>query len=249
MKFSILTATYNSSATLEQTIQSVLAQSHKDIEFIIVDGASKDNTLEIIKRYESHLRYISEPDTGIYNALNKGLALATGDIISILGSDDYYPDRDVISSVNTIFETQNVDSVYGDIQYVNYGKEDVIARFWKQEEYKPSLWLKGWMPPHPTFYLKRKHFQTYGNFEEQFVCAGDYELMLRMLYKHNLSSKYLPKTLMTMRNGGTSTGGISNRIRANIEDRRAWEINGLTPKWYTLWWKPLSKVFQRFQKK
>lgn len=246
MKITIITVAYNSAATIRQTIESVLSQDYHDLEYVVVDGNSKDETLEIIKSFGDKIKYISEPDKGIYDALNKGLKLATGDAIGTIGSDDFYPNRHVISEVARVFKETKSDAVYGDIQFVNPGQEAKIVRFWKAGSYQKSNWLKGWMPPHLTFFLKKTAFEKYGNYEIDYTCAGDYELMLRMLFKHGLSASYLPQVLITMRNGGTSTASLKHRYRANMEDRRAWRMNNLKPHWYTLWMKPISKISQLF---
>lgn len=246
MKISIITVCFNAEKTIRQTIESVLAQSYSNIEYIVVDGASKDGTVAILKEFEGKIKYISEPDKGIYDAMNKGVKMATGDVIGTIGSDDFFNGNDVIEAVNKHFETQKTDAIYGDIQFVNPGKEDVIVRKWVSSAYDKNAWLFGWMPPHPCFYIKRVAFETYGYFETHFKCAGDYEFMLRMLYKNNLSASYLNKTLVTMRNGGTSTASLKHRYVANMEDRAAWKLNGLKPRWYTLWLKPISKIRQLF---
>jgi glycosyltransferase involved in cell wall biosynthesis len=248
MKFSIITVCYNSISTLEHTIQSVLSQDFKDFEYIVVDGGSTDGTLDILKKYEHQLRYISEKDKGIYDAMNKGLKMAKGEIIGMIGSDDFYPSNDVLSAVNQSFEISQADSVYGDKQYVNPSNIKAIVRYWKVGPYRRENWLNGWMPPHLSFYLKKSAYDTYGHYRTDFACSADYELMLRMLYKHRISTFYLPKVIMTMRNGGTSTASWKHRLVANKEDRKAWRINKLSPRWYTLWWKPLSKITQLFKK-
>ncbi len=244
MKISVITISFNSAATIESTIASVLAQDHPDIEYIVKDGGSKDGTLEILKKYESRIKWISQADKGIYDAMNQGLEMATGEVIGLLNSDDFYATNDVLSTVNRIFETQNAESLYADLQYVDYQDTTKVIRNWQAKEYDKSNFLKGWMPPHPTFFLKRSHYDKYGFFNPEFRSAGDYELMLRMLFKNNIPASYLPKTIIKMRAGGVSNVSLKNRIWANKEDRRAWKINGIKPKWYTLWWKPLSKVFQ-----
>lgn len=248
MRFSIITVCYNSEATIEDTIKSVLMQDFKDFEYLVVDGNSKDGTVAILEKYKDRIRYISEKDNGIYDAMNKGLKLAQGEIIGMLGSDDFYPSNDVLSEVSKAFDTYKTDSIYGDKQYVNPGEEDKVVRYWAAGEYKKDNWLKGFMPPHLSFYLKKTVYDNFGYYRTDFTCSADYELMLRMLYKNDVSSQYLPKVLTTMRNGGTSTASLKHRMAANLEDRKAWKLNGLKPKWYTLWMKPLSKVFQLFKK-
>lgn len=243
MKVSIITVCFNAAATLKQTIESVLAQDYADIEYWVIDGGSSDGTQELLASYGSRIHYISEPDKGIYDAFNKGLARVTGDIVGVIGADDFYPSMDVIHSVVEAFERQDVDSIYGDLQFIDPVSLKVVRK-WKAGNYKRSSWLLGWMPPHPTFYVKRKVYEEFGYFKTHYTCAGDYEFMLRVLYKHSISVAYLPKLLMTMRTGGTSTASWKHRWRANLEDRKAWRENGLKPYLITVSLKPLRKIIQ-----
>ncbi|MES2796018.1 MAG: glycosyltransferase family 2 protein [Bacteroidota bacterium] len=247
MKISIVTVCYNSKNFIRQTLESVATQDYPNIEHVVIDGGSNDGTVEILNEYKDRIIFISEPDKGIYEAMNKGVKLATGEVIGTLGAGDFYPNNQVIGKVAATFERYGTDSIYGDKQYVHPGNIQKTVRYWKSGEYKIENWLKGWMPPHQSFYLKKKAFENYGYYLEQFRSAGDYELMLRMLYKHKLSTHYLPELLVTMLTGGTSTVSFSNRIKANLEDRKAWLLNGIEPKWYTLYAKPLSKVLQFLQ--
>lgn len=248
MKISIITVSFNSAKTIRQTIESVLAQDYTDLEYIVIDGNSKDETVNILKSFQGKIKFISEPDKGIYDAMNKGVKMATGEVIGTIGSDDFYPNNQIISNVVKTFSQAGTDAVYGDIQFINPDDIHTIVRFWKAGEYKYNNWLNGWMPPHPCFYVKKEAFEKYGYFKTDFTCSGDYELMLRMLYKNHLSVQYLPLTLMTMRNGGTSTASLKHRYRANMEDRKAWKINQIKPYWYTLWMKPIAKIVQLFKK-
>ena len=183
-------------------------------------------------------------DDGIYFALNKGIDIASGDIIGILHSDDFYAHEQVISMVVREFENKNVDSVYGDLQYVDKTNTHKIIRNWKSGKYKKGMFLNGWMPPHPTFFVKREHYKKYGNFNTNLKSAADYELMLRLLHKHQLKTSYIPEILVKMRVGGKSNVSFINRIYANREDRLAWKINELKPGFFTLLLKPLSKLGQ-----
>ena len=176
--------------------------------------------------------------------MNKGVKLATGDAIGTLGAGDFYPNNTVISKVVAGFEKYKTDAIYGDKQYVNPENIEKTVRYWAAGEYKIENWLEGWMPPHQAFYLRKNAFERYGLYMTEFRSAGDYELMLRMLYKHKLSAQYIPELLVTMLTGGTSTASFSNRIKANLEDRKAWLVNNIEPKWYTLYMKPLRKVLQ-----
>lgn len=249
MKLSIITVCYNSEETIRDSIESVVSQNYKDIEYIIVDGGSTDNTLGIIKEYGDKIsKVISERDEGLYDAMNKGVSLATGDVIGILNSDDVYENNEVISKVAREFEKENVDGVYGDLVYVDRLNLDMVKRYWKAGQYKPGKFLSGWMPPHPAFFVKRKVYQKNGQFNTSFRTAADYEIMLRFIHGAGITVSYLPEIITRMRVGGLSNSSLRHRINANKEDRRAWEINNLTPKFYTLWLKPLSKITQFIKK-
>lgn len=248
MKISIITVTYNSAATLEETIQSVIKQDYPDIEYIIVDGKSTDDTLKIIERYKNQIsKLVSEKDKGLYDALNKGLEMASGDIIGILHSDDFYMHEKVLSHYAALFSANACDAVYADLYYVDKENTDKIIRKWKSGDFSSnSSFLNGWMPPHPTFFVKKEIYKKFGNFNTSFKSAADYELMLRFIQKHNIRLAYLPEFTVKMRVGGKSNVTVQNRLLANLEDRKAWEINGLKPRFYTLYLKPLRKLFQFF---
>ncbi|MFN5620599.1 MAG: glycosyltransferase family 2 protein [Flavobacteriales bacterium] len=249
MKVSIITITYNSAETVEDTIQSVLAQDYPNIEYIIVDGASKDATMSIVNRYQDKIATIhSEPDKGIYDAMNKGVRLATGDLIAILNSDDFYADEKVISDmVNRVIES-SADACYADLVYVDRSDTSRVVRTWKSGEYRHGQFMRGWMPPHPTFFVKREVYEAHGHYSLQLRSAADYELMLRFMHKHAIKVTYLPRVITKMRAGGQSNVTIKNRWRANQEDRLAWKMNGLQPGFFTLIRKPLSKVLQFIQR-
>lgn len=245
LKISVITITYNSAQTVEQTIQSVLNQSYKNVEYIVVDGESTDATFSIIEKYKNKIsNIISEKDNGLYDALNKGIALATGDIIGILHSDDFFVDNNVLQHYANLFTSTNADAVYSDLYYVDKTNTNNITRKWKSGNYKPNSFLFGWMPPHPTFFVKRELYKKYGNFNLQLTTAADYELMLRFIHKHKIFLAYLPQYSIKMRIGGKSNITIKSRLNANMEDRKAWEINNLKPYFFTLFLKPLRKVLQ-----
>ena len=247
MKISIITVSYNSAETIEDTIQSVLKQDYPDIEYILVDGQSKDSTLSIIERYKSRIaRFVSEPDKGIYDAINKGILMASGEVVAILNSDDFYVDEAVISDVMREFAHGACDCLYGDLQYVDRVDTGLVKRNWKSGAYKQGMFFKGWMPPHPSFFIRRDCYSKFGLFNLQLKSAADYELMLRMLHVHQLKVVYLPRVLVKMRVGGKSNLSLMNRIKANREDQLAWKLNGIKPKFYTLILKPLSKIGQFF---
>ena len=245
MKVSIITITYNSAETIEDTIQSVLSQDYPNVEYIIVDGASKDSTLEIVERYRSSIsKIISERDKGIYDAMNKGVTLATGDVIGILNSDDFYADSKVISDIVRTMQSANSDACYADLVYVDRVETSKVIRSWKSGEYRHGDFLRGWMPPHPTFFVKRSRYERHGLYSMELKSAADYELMLRFIHKHRVSMAYLPRVITKMRAGGQSNVTIKNRWKANKEDRLAWKMNGLQPGFLTLIRKPLSKLIQ-----
>ncbi|MES1225885.1 MAG: glycosyltransferase family 2 protein [Bacteroidota bacterium] len=245
MKVSIVTVCYNSAQTIEDTIRSVLEQKYPEIEYIIIDGGSRDTTLEIVNRYKDRItKVVSEPDKGIYDAINKGIRLATGDIVGVLNSDDFYTDRDVIAEVVKLFTEKQSDCIYGDLQYVDRDEPGKVKRNWVSGEYSEGMFYKGWMPPHPTFFIKNECYKKFGLFNLQLKSAADYELMLRMIHVHKIRTAYLKRVLVKMRVGGKSNVTLLNRIKANREDKLAWNINGVKPKFYTLIMKPLSKLGQ-----
>ncbi|HTA63411.1 MAG TPA: glycosyltransferase family 2 protein [Bacteroidia bacterium] len=244
-KISIITVTYNSAQTLEQTIQSVLAQTYPNVEYIIVDGKSSDNTLAVIEKYRDKITtVVSEKDDGLYHALNKGIALATGNIIGILHADDFYIDSTVLTKVVETFTAKKADAVYADLYYVDKDNTDKIIRTWKSGEYKVANFLWGWMPPHPTFFVKKEYYTKHGAFNTNLRTAADYEIMLRLLYRHKIKAAYLPKFIIKMRVGGQSNASVKNRVKANNEDRMAWKLNDLNPYFFTLTLKPLRKITQ-----
>jgi glycosyltransferase involved in cell wall biosynthesis len=247
LKISIITVTYNSAATIGQTILSVINQTYPDIEYIIVDGKSTDNTLQIVEKYKGRIaKVISEADKGLYDALNKGIDIASGDVIGILHSDDFYIDNNVIQKYADTFVKNASDAVYSDLYYVDKNNTDKVIRRWKSGENKVHSFINGWMPPHPTFFVKKEIYQKFGKFNLEFKSAADYELMLRFIQKFRISISYLPEYTIKMRMGGKSNVSVQNRINANLEDRKAWEINGLKPRFYTLYLKPLRKILQFF---
>ena len=245
MKVSVITVTYNSYETLVDTIESVKSQDYQNIEHVIVDGASTDKTALAIRKYlPPHAVFVSEPDEGLYHALNKGICLASGDIVGVLHADDIYANQKVISKVVKTFQNNKSDSIYADLHYVSKKFPNRIIRNWKSGDFDKNKFLNGWMPPHPTFFAKKSLFEKYGFYNIEFKRAADYELMLRFLYKFEVSTSYLPETIVKMRVGGLSNGNMPARIKANMEDRLAWKINDLKPRLLTHYLKPLSKLHQ-----
>ncbi len=249
MKISIITVTYNSEKTIIDTIKSVYNQTYKNIEHIIIDGNSKDKTLEIINKTPNRItKIVSETDKGIYDAMNKGIDLATGDIVGILNSDDFYASTDVIGEVIKMFHQKGCDAIYGDLEYIDEKNKDEIIRFWKSKEYKEGLFKKGWHPAHPTFFVKREIYEKYGKFNLNYKIAADYEIMLRFIEKHRISVAYLPKVIVKMRVGGVSNKGIKNILQANKESYKAWKDNQMNISLIQLLRKPFSKILQYIQK-
>jgi len=252
MKISIITACFNSETTIKDTIVSVMSQreNYPNIEYVVIDGVSKDQTLEILNQHLSEIDVlVSEKDRGIYDAMNKGIQQATGDVIGILNSDDFYMDDQVIKDIANQFQTNKFDAVYADLVYVDQEKTENVVRYWKSGEYAPGKFIKGWMPPHPTLFVKKQVYDRYGAFNLDFKTSADYELMLRLIHKEKINVGYLPRVIVKMRTGGQSNVSITNRLKGNREDRKAWEINSLKPGLFTALRKPLSKLSQYFRKK
>jgi glycosyltransferase involved in cell wall biosynthesis len=244
MLISIITASFNSAATITDTLKSIQSQVYNSIEHIIIDGLSSDNTLAIVNSFPHLTKIISEKDLGIYDAMNKGIAAASGEIIGILNSDDVYYNNQVISKVMAAFEDDSVDAVYGDLLYVKQNDLSKIIRTWRSGNFTKKKFYFGWMPPHPTFFVRKKVYEEIGNFNLSLHSSADYEFMLRALFRYSYQPCYIPEVLVKMRTGGRSNATIKYRIRANAEDRRAWDINGLKPYIFTIALKPLRKIFQ-----
>ncbi|QEC41030.1 glycosyltransferase family 2 protein [Pseudobacter ginsenosidimutans] len=246
MKISIITATYNSAATIRDTLSCIAMQDHPDIEHIIVDGVSKDKTLEIVREFPHVAKLISETDKGIYDAMNKGVQMAQGDVVGILNSDDFYTHAHVLSTVAEAFSNPAVQTVYADLQYVHPVQTEKVVRTWKAGQYRKNSFYYGWMPPHPTFFVRREVYEQAGLFNLALRSAADYELMLRILFRYGCSTEYIPEVLVKMRAGGMSNASFKNRLRANREDALAWKLNNLEPYFFTLYLKPIRKIQQLF---
>lgn len=246
-RFSIITVVYNAADSILSALHSVAAQN-VDLEHLIIDGGSNDGTLDILHEYpeQNHLRIVSESDNGIYDAMNKGLRMARGEIIGILNADDFYATEHVLSRVNDVFIDPSIHSCYGDLAYVEKNNTDKVTRYWKAGPFRRTAFYHGWMPPHPTFFVRREVYQTHGVFNLSLGSAADYELMLRFLVKHDITTEYIPALMTKMRNGGASNASIRNRLTANRMDRQAWRINQLQPLPWTLWAKPARKISQFF---
>jgi glycosyltransferase involved in cell wall biosynthesis len=245
MKVSLITVTYNSSRYLQNAIQSVYNQDYPDIEYIIVDGGSTDETVSIIEQNASCItKWISEKDNGMYDAINKGMKMATGDVIGILNSDDMLASKDVISKIAYCFKEQKVDSIFGDLLYVEAEETSKVHRFWKGMTYNRKSFNLGWMPAHPTFYVRREIVEELGGYETHYFSAADFELMTRYLYKHRISAYYLPELIVKMRKGGMSNGSFKKRFRANRRDYLALKRNEVPFPLIVSMIKPLRKLPQ-----
>jgi glycosyltransferase involved in cell wall biosynthesis len=247
MKVSLLTVSYNSSVTIRDTINSVLSQDYKDIEYIIVDGASKDNTVEIIKSFGIKIdKWISEPDKGIYDAMNKAIKMATGEVIGILNSDDFYSTTNIVSQVAKVFHDTTVDAVFGDLVFVDPDNLKKVVRKYSSAKWRPEKFAKGFMPAHPTFFVRRKYYEQIGLFKTDYKIAADYELLIRFLYVHKLKYKYLPLNMVTMRKGGVSSRGIMSNIILNDEIIRGCRENGIQTNIFKVYPKYFTKLFELF---
>lgn len=252
MKLSIVTATYNSEKTVRDTIESVLSQTYLDYEYLVVDGGSKDSTLDILREYEpkfkGRMHWKSERDKGIYDAMNKGFQKATGDVLMLINSDDLFARPDALELVVKEFEAHpEADGVYADLYYVSQNNIDNIVRVWKTGEQKPMK--RGWLPAHPTFYVKRECYEKYGYFNLNYPLAADFELMLRFVEGHNIKLAYLPEYLVKMRLGGATSKNIQNIYRQDVETIRAFKENNLPGgSIMYLFWRYLPKIKQFFRK-
>jgi glycosyltransferase involved in cell wall biosynthesis len=243
MKMSVITVCFNSANTIRQTIDAVNCQSYKDIEHIFVDGASQDETVSLVKKHSVRQScIISEPDGGIYDAMNKGIQIASGDVVGILNSDDFYSGPNVIADVISEFKSKNVDCVFADLIYVDSVNTSKVKREWKSSFFVRGAFLEGWHPPHPTFFVKREVYEKYGLFDLDFKISADFELMLRFLEKYQITSSYLPKVIVNMRAGGESGRNFKNILIGNINVLKAFKKNRIKVN-------PLIYLFKRIAPK
>lgn len=242
-KISIVTVCFNSAETIRETIESVLSQDYPNIEYIIVDGLSTDSTLEVVKEYGDKItKVISERDRGLYDAMNKGIDLSSGDIIGILNSDDLYADRSILSRVAQTFDSKNVDVVYGDLYYFRTGSPEKPVRYYKGGKFSLARVRYGLMPPHPTFFINKKLYLNHGKFDTQFTLSADFDLILRFLGVHNVPFEYLPEVLVKMRVGGKSTSSLKRTLIMNQEDLRSCRKNGVKTNIFKFYSKYLTKI-------
>ena len=248
MKVSLITVTFNSAVTLPATIQSVLLQSYTDIEYIIIDGASEDNTVSVIKEYEpcfnGRMHWISERDKGLYDAMNKGIRMSTGDIVGIINSDDFYHHREVIARVVETFQDKSVQAVYGDVRFVNSTDLNKTVRYYSSKNFSLKRFRYGFMPAHPTFFTYRKYFEDFGYYKIDYKIAADFELLVRFMYIHRLKCKYILLDFMKMRMGGTSTASLKSNWLLNKEIVRACRENGIWTCMFLLMFKYIIKGFE-----
>ncbi len=245
MKISIITVSFNSAGHIEDAVKSVLSQDHDDIEYIVVDGASTDGTQDILKKYDGSIsKWISEPDKGIYDAMNKGIKMAAGEVVGMLNSDDFYYDGHVLSKVAEAFEDEEVDAVYGDLIFVDPENLGRTVRTYSSRKWSPEKFAKGYMPAHPTFFVRRKFYEKYGLFETDYRIAADYELLIRFLYVHKLRYRYLPMKMVKMRKGGVSSNGIRSNIILNNEIVRACRTHGIRTSLLKVYPKYFVKIFE-----
>jgi glycosyltransferase involved in cell wall biosynthesis len=247
LKISLITVSYNAEKTISRCIESVIRQNFKNIEYIVIDGGSSDKTTQIINRYKTHISlFLSEPDEGIYDAMNKGIKMASGHIVGMLNADDYFADDDILNTIAWTFNNQkNTDILYGDLDYVN--SQSKIIRKWRSGEFSHKMFNWGWMPPHPTFYCKRGLFQKYGFYSLEYGTAADYELMIRFMYYNKINTFYLKKIMIKMNTGGASNKNIISRVKGLLFDYKAMSNNAISLPLITLIFKPLRKIFQYFQ--
>jgi len=250
LKVSIITVAFNSAKTIEGTIQSVLSQDYPDIEYIVVDGGSTDGTVPIIERYQNRItKWISEKDRGMYDAMNKGIAMATGDVIGILNSDDIYMNTHVISDLMALMQAKKAQVVFADLILVDQNDDNKILRYYDSSHFHPNKFQHGWMPAHPTVFVKRELYDVVGPFSTTYQIAADYEMLIRILAIQRARYAYLPKPVVRMRSGGASTAGLSRNWILNKEIVRACRENGIYSNMAMLLLKIPAKLWGRLAPK
>jgi glycosyltransferase involved in cell wall biosynthesis len=247
LKVSIITVSFNSAKTIAETIKSVLSQDFPEIEYIIIDGNSSDDTVKIIRQYENRIsKWISEKDQGMYDAMNKGIAMATGDVIGILNSDDVYMNSHVISEMMKLLQEKNAQVVFADLILVDQNNDNKVLRYYDSSHFHPDKFRWGWMPAHPTVFVKRELYQVVGPFSKNYQIAADYEMLIRILAIQKAPYAYLPKPLVRMRSGGASTAGLSRNWILNKEIIRACQENGIYSNMAMLLLKIPAKLWGRW---
>lgn len=250
MTISLITTTYNSESTIADTMESVLRQTYHDIDYIVVDGGSVDKTLDLVssyeKRFNGRLRWISGKDRGIYDAMNKGIALAKGDIVGILNSDDFFTSHDVLETIVHTFQSseKHIDAVYGDIHFVKPDNLQKCVRYYSSRKFRPWTVRFGYMPAHPSFYVRREIYERYGLYSLDYKIASDFDMIARLFCKHHISAKYIAKDFVTMRTGGMSNKTFSHRLLTTLEDARACRNNGIYSNFIFCSTKYITKIFE-----
>ena len=246
-RISIITATYDSASTIVDCVESILSQTHP-AEHIIIDGGSRDNTLEIIRQISPSARILSEPDDGIYDAMNKGIRLATGDIVGILNSDDFYAGPGVLEKVAALFQESGADVLFADLVYVRPDNPERVVRYYSGAGFTPDKFAWGWMPPHPTFFVRRELYERYGLFSTDYKIAADFELTARLLARHKVTYAYLPEVIVRMRTGGISTRNLRSNWILNSEILHACAVNGISTNFLKVYSKYFCKILQLFKR-
>ena len=249
MKISIITTAYNSAHTLRDTMESVLRQGYTDYEYIVVDGSSKDGTVDLIReyepRFEGRMRWISEPDRGIYDAMNKGVAMATGDVVGLLNSDDFYASDDILETIAREFSTLDMpDAIYGDVHYVDAVDTTKVVRYYSSRKFTRARMRMGYMPAHPSFYVRRECYERYGTFDTSYRVAADFENLLRLVYINKIRIRYVAKDFVAMRIGGASTSGLNSHLHIIADHFAAFKKNGLRPTYLCYFFRYVNKLFE-----
>lgn len=256
MKISIITVSYNSAKTIKDTIDSVLRQKYSDYEYLVVDGASKDGTVDIIREYEpkfeGRMCWISEPDRGIYDAMNKGIEMATGDVVGILNSDDFFTDINVLERVAKEFEADTaLEAIYGDVHFVKDEDLTKCTRYYSSSYFRPWLLRFGFMPAHPSFYVRKEVYEKYGLYDMQFRTSSDFEMMVRLFAKNKINAKYIPMDFVTMRAGGESTAGVEAKKKVNRDIASSLKKHGIYTcqafQWVRYAWKVIELAYTKLK--
>lgn len=251
MVISIITATYNSAKTARDTFKSVLLQNYTNYEYIVIDGGSKDGTVDIIREYEplfsGRMRWISEPDKGIYDAMNKGIRMATGEVVGLLNSDDFYTSDDVLAAVAEKMSHTGIDAVYGDVHYVNASDLTKCVRYYSSKPFHRTWMRLGFMPAHPSFYCRRDVYEKYGTFDLTYKVAADFENLLRLIFVNRIKTVYIPKDFVTMRTGGASSSGLQSHKKIMRDHLRALKTNGVYSNVCLLSLRYLYKIYEILQ--
>lgn len=244
LKISVITVCRNNASTIGDCLRSVASQTHRNVEHLVIDGASADDTMEIVEAMSrQQLLAVSEPDEGIYDAMNKGISRATGEVIGFLNADDFYASDDVLAEVATILEDPDLDGCYADLEYVDGADTERVVRYWRSEPFRPGLFRKGWLPPHPTFFARREIYEKHGGFDTSFTLGADWDLLLRFFEVAKIRTHYTPLTWIKMRSGGATNRSLSNILRNNRECWRAFKKYGMRPSLFY----PVTKLAHRLK--